>query len=391
MASPESLPRSPPGGRPRRAHRPARVPDAEEERGSKEAPAPPETPPDAAGTDVRPGLGRGGEVRPSLQRVPGTRRRTAPDAGGVREKRRSLQPAERPGRNRRPARGGRRGPRRPRPRRRPRRPREATPLADGFHYLDAWFALLGPAREGDESPAALGRIPDFDERRGSLSYLLQRTDRSVAAGTDLPFEAYVRAQGLDLLDCVILLALLRAAHDPQARGGLRLVRLLRALGVCTLGRQWEVLSRVETAGRPRPPNDCSDRSRDSGPSRASASGGPRGTRRSPRKRNRTRRGGRACRGDAADSGLQAVPGARPGAGRVHLDLDVSGSVERLLGRLHAAVRTLGAPSGATSTSSRPSSSTSRGATSRETSARRREERASFRSRGIPASTGCAAP
>ncbi len=130
-------------------------------------------------------------------------------------------------------------------------PPEATPFASAFHYLDAWFALLGPAREEGESVATLDRIPDFDERQGYLEYLLERTGRSLEAGTAMPFEAYVRAHGLDLLDRVILLALLRAAHDPQASGGLRLVRLLRALGANNLGRQWDVLSRVETAGRLR--------------------------------------------------------------------------------------------------------------------------------------------
>ena len=130
-------------------------------------------------------------------------------------------------------------------------PPEATPFANAFHYLDAWFALLGPAREEGESLASLDRIPDFDERQGYLTFLLERTEKSLAAGTALPFEAYVRAHGLDLLDRVILLALLRMAHNPQERGGLRLVRLLRALGANSLERQWEVLSRVETSGRLR--------------------------------------------------------------------------------------------------------------------------------------------
>ncbi len=130
-------------------------------------------------------------------------------------------------------------------------PPEATPFANAFHYLDAWFALLGPAHEEGESLASLARIPDFDERQGYLAFLLERTAKSLAAGTALPFEAYVRSHGLDLLDRVILLALLRTAHDPQARGGLRLVRLLRALGANSLGRQRDVLSRVETSGRLR--------------------------------------------------------------------------------------------------------------------------------------------
>ena len=128
---------------------------------------------------------------------------------------------------------------------------EPAPFANLFDYLDEWFCLLGPVRAELETPASLDRIPDFDQRKGYLAYLLARTEKSLAAGTSLPFEEYVRSHELDLLDRVILLALLRAAHDPQAKGGTRLLRLLHAVGANSLGRQWEVLSRVETSGRLR--------------------------------------------------------------------------------------------------------------------------------------------
>ena len=126
-----------------------------------------------------------------------------------------------------------------------------TPFKGCLDYLDAWFALLGPAREEVETPATLGRIPDFDERKWYLAFLMERTELSIAAGISLPYEDYVRANELDLLDRVILLALLRAAHDPVGEGGLRVIRLFWALGANSLGRQHEVLSRVETSGRLR--------------------------------------------------------------------------------------------------------------------------------------------
>jgi len=128
---------------------------------------------------------------------------------------------------------------------------EPVPFQSALEYLDGWFELLGPAREEGETAASLGEIPDFDERKAHLAWLRERTDRSVAEGVALPFEEYVRTNGLDLLDRVLLLALLRAAHDPLAKGGLRLVRVLRALGASTFARRWEVESRLETAGRLR--------------------------------------------------------------------------------------------------------------------------------------------
>lgn len=128
---------------------------------------------------------------------------------------------------------------------------EPVPFADALEYLDAWFAVLEPSREDVGGLAPLGRIPSFDERAGYLSFLLARTERSVAAGLDLPFESWVRRHELDLVDRLVLLALLRAALHPEGDGGLLLPRLLRDLGADSLGRQHRVLSRVETAGRLR--------------------------------------------------------------------------------------------------------------------------------------------
>lgn len=128
---------------------------------------------------------------------------------------------------------------------------EATPFHGAFDYLDAWFALLEPPNGGEEAGGRHGRIPSFDERHGHLHFLIARTAKSVAAGADLPFETFVRRHDLDLLDRLVLLALLCAAHDPASEGGLAVARLLQALGAASLDRQLHVLSRLETAGRLR--------------------------------------------------------------------------------------------------------------------------------------------
>ncbi len=126
---------------------------------------------------------------------------------------------------------------------------EATDqLQTPFHYLTAWFRALGPSRTENESPASLDEIPPFDDRQDLIRGLEQVTEDSLAAGARLPFEAFVRENGLDLTDRLILLTLLRAAHDPQSPGGLRLILILRALGASALGRQVEVRRKLDEAG-----------------------------------------------------------------------------------------------------------------------------------------------
>lgn len=128
------------------------------------------------------------------------------------------------------------------------RPPEPTPFPDAFAYLDAWFDLLGPDRLADESPVALARIPSIEQRLGLVSFLHARTERSLAAGVELPFEAFVNARPLDLLDRLLLLALLRHALDPLADPGIPTIRLLRAVGADGVGRRQLVLSRLEEGG-----------------------------------------------------------------------------------------------------------------------------------------------
>lgn len=128
----------------------------------------------------------------------------------------------------------------------------AAPPFDGpLDHLEAWFEVLGPPRFPDENPAALDAVLPIHSRAGFLALLLARTEATEAAGVALPFEAFLRENGLDLLDRLILLALLRHAHDPQADRGMRAIRLIHATGADTLARRHEVLHRLEEEGRLR--------------------------------------------------------------------------------------------------------------------------------------------
>lgn len=125
---------------------------------------------------------------------------------------------------------------------------ESDHFEDGFHYLTSWFRLLGPAHIEDESRARLDDIPPFEERLDSMKVLEGTTENTLEAGIPLPFEEFVRENELDLIDRLILLSLLRNGLDPQSQGGLRLIRIMHALGANHVGRQWEVRSRLETEG-----------------------------------------------------------------------------------------------------------------------------------------------
>lgn len=148
-------------------------------------------------------------------------------------------------------------PRRPAPRRaRPPgaagQPKEGAPPFDGpLDQLEAWFEVLGPPRFPDESPASLDAVLPIHARAGFMALLLARTEATEASGVVLPFEAFLRANGLDLLDRLLLLALLRNAHDPQGEKGIKALRLFHATGADTLARRHEVVRRLEEEGRLR--------------------------------------------------------------------------------------------------------------------------------------------
>jgi hypothetical protein len=138
------------------------------------------------------------------------------------------------------------------PRRPARKPKEESPkvrpFEDVHQYLEAWFGVLGPNREPDESPAALSNIPSFDDRKGYLGYISDCTTASLEAGLSLPLEVFIARHDLDVVDRLILLALLRAALDPVSEGGISLVYILRALGADSYARRVAVASRLDEEG-----------------------------------------------------------------------------------------------------------------------------------------------
>ena len=119
---------------------------------------------------------------------------------------------------------------------------------DGFHYLTSWFCLLGPAHTPDESRARLDEISPFEELLDAMKVIEGITENTLEAGVPIPFEVFARENELDFIDRLILLSLLRNGLDPQSQGGLRLIRIIHALGASHVGRQWEVRCRLETAG-----------------------------------------------------------------------------------------------------------------------------------------------
>jgi hypothetical protein len=130
-------------------------------------------------------------------------------------------------------------------------PPKALPFQDVHQYLEAWFVLLGPNREPDESPAALSNIPSFDDRKGYFGYISDCTTASLKAGLRLPVEAFIAKHELDVVDRLILLALLRAALDPVSDAGISFVYILRALGTDSYARRAAVVSRLDEEGKLR--------------------------------------------------------------------------------------------------------------------------------------------
>ena len=124
-------------------------------------------------------------------------------------------------------------------------------FADPAEYLEAWFAALGPARAPQDTPSALATIAPAELLEPFAILASARTEVSVAAGVDLPFERFVKDHGIGDSERRILLALLRNALDPQSIGGLRTIDLLRMVGADTVGRHRGVVRLLEGTGRLR--------------------------------------------------------------------------------------------------------------------------------------------
>lgn len=120
---------------------------------------------------------------------------------------------------------------------------EAGVWSHAADYLEDWLgfarALVVALRANAPQPASPA------ER---LEHLLKRTEATLAAGIDLPLERFVRNNGLDLVDRLLLVALLSDAHSPISDGGLRMCDLATAVGACTVEAQEVVRKRIEECG-----------------------------------------------------------------------------------------------------------------------------------------------
>jgi hypothetical protein len=128
------------------------------------------------------------------------------------------------------------------------KPPAPAPFRNAAECLEAWFAALGPAggsRGASGHPSLLfpisGRLP-------GLRLLAARTRATRAAGAAVPVLDACDALGLDLLDRLVLLALLREALDVRGGGGQCLVALCDAAGAADWTQQAALRDRLETGG-----------------------------------------------------------------------------------------------------------------------------------------------
>lgn len=137
--------------------------------------------------------------------------------------------------------------------------RDATPSApvppgprpaafrDEKECIDAWLAALGPM-SGNPSTTHAALFRPIAERMPALRLLAERTRLTRESGVALRLLDAFDALGLDLLDRLLLLALLRDAADVRTGRGLSLGQLCDAVGAADWSHQDAVRSRVEVAG-----------------------------------------------------------------------------------------------------------------------------------------------
>jgi hypothetical protein len=116
----------------------------------------------------------------------------------------------------------------------------AAPFSDAQTCLQAWFDSLGELNAAG-APASCG----IERRLGWLRVLDARTRATLAVNVSVPFFDAFEKMGLDLLDRLLLLALLRDSFDPRSRGGLTRTQLCIAGGAATFFQQETVRERLE--------------------------------------------------------------------------------------------------------------------------------------------------
>lgn len=117
------------------------------------------------------------------------------------------------------------------------------PYGGAWEYLDDWLSLprdlISAYRAGSAAP------PD---PAGRFAYLLARTESTVVAGVDVPLERFVRANCLDDVDRLLLVALLDDALSSTSDGGVCRADLIAAAGAVGRKAQDVVRTRLEVWG-----------------------------------------------------------------------------------------------------------------------------------------------
>lgn len=131
-----------------------------------------------------------------------------------------------------------------------------APFPSQAACMEAWFDALGPMNGSSAKDHRSGIFP-IEGRLGDIRRLVARVDATRAAGGKLPFFDTVDAlgpvdtMGLDLLDRLLLLALVRDSFDARSGGGLVLAQLCDAAGAATHVQQEAVRKRLEEGGQLR--------------------------------------------------------------------------------------------------------------------------------------------
>jgi hypothetical protein len=194
----------------------------------------------------------------------------------------------------------------------------APPFRDGKECLDAWFGALGPM-SGNPSTTHAGLFSPVGERLPALRRLAERNRASRAAGVTLQLFDAFDGLGLDLLDRLLLLALLRDASDVRTGRGLNLGQLCDAVGAADWSQQDAVRTRAEVAGTLRRLRILQSDADTVGPERC--------YRLDPRWKG-------ALLGGRTEPGEESLPEAATSAARLQATLYRAGRLLFLVGPLH---------------------------------------------------------
>ena len=125
-----------------------------------------------------------------------------------------------------------------------------VPFLDQAACIEAWFDVLGPMNGASSKDHRSGIYP-IEGRLNDLRQLFERTTATRASGVPLPLFSAFDSADLDLLDRLLLLALLRDSLDARSGGGVVLARLCDAAGASSHVQQESVRTRLEEKGNLR--------------------------------------------------------------------------------------------------------------------------------------------